>query len=242
MGNSKKSKKYSKTSYEAFSFDKLLSFKYVFEQIKRFWKFTWNDDSLASYISALIVSIILIKFVIFPVLGFTFNTDYPVVAIVSGSMEHKISNEIICSNRVQGVSSQKLDLNEYWDYCGDYYENNYDIQLDDFKDFKYNNGLNIGDVMVLYGKDTSEIEIGDVLVFVPQDERFYQQRGPVIHRVVNIYYEDGKRYFQTKGDHNGQSYLNFENKISEESVIGVGVFRVPYLGYPRLWLSQIIGF
>ena len=207
---------------------------------KKFWNYTWHDDSFGSYISALLVSIVLIKFIIFPTLGLVFNTDYPIVAIVSGSMEHKVTNGFICSNRIEGVNNQKLNLKDYWNYCGDYYENNFNLNYYDFEEFKYKNGLNIGDVMVLFGKNTQNIQIGEVLVFIPQDERFYQTKGPVIHRIVNIYEENGKRYFQTKGDHNGQSFVNFENKISEDKVIGVAVFRIPYLGYPKLWLSNIL--
>lgn len=207
---------------------------------KKFWHYTWHDDSFGSYISALLVSIILIKFLIFPGLGLIFKTDYPVVAIVSGSMEHKITNGVICSNRVNDIDNQKLNLEEFWNYCGDYYENNFNLSYLNFEGFKYKNGLNIGDVMILFGKNPDKIEIGEVLVFIPQDENFYRQKGPVIHRVVNIFEEDGKRYFQTKGDHNGQSFINFENKISEDNVIGVATVRIPYLGYPKLWLSTLL--
>ncbi len=86
------------------------------------------------------------------------------------------------------------------------------------------------------------------LVFIPQDKQadgssfFFTYYGPVIHRVVDKYEEDGTTYFQTKGDHNSMSQPNFEQKIPQEDVIGVATVRIPYVGYVKIWITQILGF
>ena len=141
---------------------------------KRFWRYLWYDDSIGSYILNFAVAFVLIKFIIFPALGFVLNNDYPVVAIVSGSMEHKIVDNRVCDRYIVDQESKNLEISEWWDYCGDYYVQNYNMSLDEFREFEYKNGLNIGDVMVLYGKDPSKIEVGEVLVFVPQDKVFFE--------------------------------------------------------------------
>ena len=94
--------------------------------------------------------------------------------------------------------------------------------------------------MILYGKDYEDIDIGEILVFKPNDKTFFEQKGPVIHRVMDAWQDDnGNYHFQTKGDHNPESFNNFERDIPQENVIGVGVFRVPYVGYAKIALVEI---
>ncbi len=208
--------------------------------LKKFWNYIWNDDSIGSYILNFVVAFIFIKFIFFPIIGFVLNNDYPIVAIVSGSMEHKIVNGQICNNTGLG-EKKSLDIDLWWNYCGDYYKENFNLSLSDFKNFKYDNGLNIGDVMILYGKNPKNIKVGEVLVFVPQDIRFFKLKGPVIHRVVKKWIDKkGGIHFQTKGDHNPRSFNNFENNITEKNIIGVGILRIPFIGYARLALNNIV--
>jgi signal peptidase I len=248
--------------------------KYLLKQLKKFWNFIWHDDSLLSYVLNFVFAFIFIKFLFFPGLSFVLDTDFPVVAIVSGSMEHKyVMNEFgqitMCGNF--DSTKQNADLDMFWEDCGDYYALNYNLSKLDFEKFEYRNGLNIGDVMVLRGKDPSKIEIGDILVFEPQDKLslseannlnlqegdsfFFNVYGPVIHRVVDRWQDDsGKWYFTTKGDHNAQviaehSRLNgqlrfddFEMKISEDDVIGTAAVRIPYVGYAKIVLSKLFGY
>lgn len=214
--------------------------KYL-DYLKKFWHFLWYDDSLLSYIVSFFVAFIIIKYIFFPFLGFTLNNDFPIVAIVSGSMEHKIVNHQICDKYVTDVDSKRLDYEEFWGFCGSYYVSNYNITKEQFQEFDYNKGLNIGDVMVLYGEDPEDIEIGEVLVFVPQDRAFFEQKGPVIHRVVDKWVdEEGKYHFKTKGDHNPKTFDNFENDIHEDNVIAVAVVRVPFIGYAKIALNSAL--
>ena len=81
--------------------------------------------------------------------------------------------------------------------------------------------------MVLGGIDTDDIEVGQVIVYRTN------RPDPIIHRVIHVYQEDGKRFFQTKGDHNVASNFD-EKKIAGEQVIGRALFRVPVLGWIKI--------
>jgi len=215
--------------------------KKIIKYLKDLREYILHGDDLGSYVLNFVVAFIFIKYIFFPSLGFALNNDFPVVAIVSGSMEHKIVNNEICGNPIVDQSSKNLDLNSWWNTCSKYYITNFNLSLNDFNNFDYNNGLNIGDVMILYGSKPQNINLGEVLVFIPQDRRFFEQKGPVIHRVVKKWVDvNGKYHFQTKGDHNGQSFNNFENDIIEDNVIGVAVVRVPYIGYAKLAMNNIM--
>lgn len=215
--------------------------KLIIKYLKQFWHYLWYDDSIGSYIVNFIVAFIFIKFIFFPAVGFALNNDYPIVAIVSGSMEHKIVDHRICSNYVLDTSKKSLDTDEWWKMCGNYYVSSFNITREKYDEFDYTNGLNIGDVMILYGSEPKDIEVGDILVFVPQSKAFFEQKGPVIHRVVKKWQdENGKYHFQTKGDHNAESFNNFENDITEENVIGVAVVKIPFIGYVKIALNNVL--
>lgn len=206
---------------------------------RKFWDYLWHSDSIGSYILNFLVAFLFIKFIFFPAIGFALSTDYPIVAIVSGSMEHKITNHDICDTRVVDVEDQRLSYDQWWEFCGDYYVDNFNITKEEFNEFPYDNGLNIGDVMILYGKDPDKIDVGDVLVFIPEDRNFFEQKGPVIHRVVEIREENSEKIFQTKGDHNPLSFPNFETEINEDEIIGVGVVKIPFVGYAKIMLNEL---
>ena len=203
--------------------------------LNKFCDYLWNDDSLGSYLLNFFVAFIFIKFIFFPVVGFALNNDFTVVAIVSGSMEHKIVNNQICDKFIIDQKKKSLDFDSWWNFCSNYYQEYLNLTKNDFLNYKYQNGLNIGDGMILYGKDPKKIQVGEVLVFIPQDKRFFQEKGPVIHRVVKKWTDENNQlYFKTKGDHNPQVFQNFEDKIPAENVIGVGVVRIPFIGYAKL--------
>ena len=238
----------------------------ILSKLKEFWHFIWHDDSLLSYVLNFALAFIFIKYIFFPGLGFALQTDYPIVAIVSGSMEHKVVNGKVCYENY--LEDRNLDFDSWYRYCGSYYEKNFGLNKSEFYDFEYRNGLNIGDVMVLRGKNPSKIEVGDILVFNPQDKVygdlaqslnmkdgssfFMNAYGPVIHRVVDKWQDDnGDWHFTTKGDHNAQtisnhkrlnnqvSFTDFESDIPQDDVIGVVAFRIPYLGYAKIVLNKI---
>ena len=66
------------------------------------------------------------------------------------------------------------------------------------------------------------------------------RQDPIIHRIVDTGLgPDNKYYFQTKGDHNADSG-SFELMIPEDIVLGKAVFRLPWLGYVKIWFVNLI--
>jgi len=209
-------------------------------KIKRLWKktwhFIWEDDSALSWIVNIILAFVIIKFLVYPGLGLLLNTSHPIVAVVSGSMEHKITEDmfgknVICGKNFPEIRSVSFD--EFWEYCGHWYLDNTDIRKQDFEKYNFKNGFNTGDIMVLKKKDPKEIKVGDVIVY--QGKR----ADPIIHRVVRVYNENGEVYFQTKGDHNPESNKE-EERITKEQIIGNSLFKVPFLGWVKIFFVRLI--
>lgn len=192
--------------------------KKIKKLLKKTWWFIWEDDSVWSWIVNIILAFVLIKFIVYPGLGFLLSTSYPIVAVVSSSMEHD------------------GNLNVWWGSQENWYSG-YDITKDQFHSFNFKNGFNKGDIMILYGKKAEDIKVGEVIVF--KSER----PDPIIHRVVKKWEVDGRFYLQTKGDHNPDSIKSSsldETNISEEQLLGKAVVRVPLLGYIKIWFVELI--
>ncbi|MFW5865707.1 MAG: signal peptidase I [Nanoarchaeota archaeon] len=209
--------------------------------LKRMWKFLWHEDSLASWVANIVLAFIIIKFIIYPLLSVMFGTSLPLVAVVSCSMEHQFTDcgepdspAVLCSSQGSGFVSDDI----YWKECGDFYEAR-NISQDRFEKFPFDDGFNKGDVIVLKGKDPSSIEVGDVLIFEAKAESSY----PIIHRVVGTHTINKSQVFETKGDHNPTQINNSrvnEYSISEDDVIGVGMVRIPYVGYLKIGFVKLI--
>ncbi len=186
--------------------------------LKKTWKFLWYSDSPASWIVSLVIAFVLVKFLIYPGLGLVLGgTSHPVVAVVSGSMEH------------EGIGSEI-----WWEENKGWYEKR-GITKDDYSGWIFKNGFNKGDIIILYGSKSKDINSGDVIVF--QSNSHY----PIIHRVVDKWKNNEEWYLKTKGDNNGDSYDSLgETEISEDRVIGKSIFKVPYLGWIKIFFVEIL--
>src|SRR3989344_4570197 len=184
---------------------------------KKAWYFIWEDDSWLSWVVNIILAFVLVKFIIYPGLGLMLGTKFPVVAVVSSSMEHN-----------------GMDFDSWWDIRKDEYEK-FNISREEFLEYKFKNGFNAGDLMVLVGAD--ELEKGDSLVFKGDAP------GPIIHRIVKVDEIDGKIYVQTMGDNpeTNRGSRPDEFGITEDRIAGKAVFRIPYLGWVKLGFLKIIG-
>lgn len=185
---------------------------------KKIWWFIWEDDSIWSWVVNIVLAFVLIKFIVYPGLGFLLSTTFPIVAVVSSSMEHD-----------QGFE-------EWWGTERAWYLN-YNITKDNFINFDFNDGFDKGDIMILYGTDAEDIEVGDVIVFRSM------RPDPIIHRVVRVWESNGQSYYQTKGDHNPDSIKSIkldETRINEQQLLGRAVVRVPLLGYIKIWFVELI--
>ncbi len=181
--------------------------------LKKLWNFIWHDDSIWSWIVNLILAFVIVKFIIYPGIGFLLGTNYPIVAVVSGSMEH----------------DQPFD--KWWEANKETYEK-YNITKEEFEGFRFRNGFDKGDIMILKGKEPKDIKIGEVVVYQTSSSSY-----PVIHRVVKI---EGGEMFTTKGDHNT---VADPKKVSKEQIskTGVAVFKIPYLGWIKIIFTALIG-
>jgi signal peptidase I len=193
---------------------------------KKFWHFFWVDESIWSWILNIIVAFVLIKFIVYPLLGLMLGTSYPIVAVVSESMEHGLHEKVICG---QHFDEFKYSFDNYWNACGNWYDS-VDISKNEFQQFPFKNGFEKGDVIILWRAEPTKISVGDVIVFQGNKPQ------PIIHRVVKLWPEDGNYYFQTKGDHNSASITGNlgETKISRERIYGKGIIRLPYLGWVKI--------
>ncbi len=93
--------------------------------------------------------------------------------------------------------------------------------------------IKIGDVLIIKKTNSDELSIfekGDVLA------HNYQGKT-IVHRIISIEKENEKYIFQTKGDNNNG---NDNYEITEEMVIGKAIFKIPYIGYPSVWLSYLL--
>ncbi|MFW5746426.1 MAG: signal peptidase I [Nanoarchaeota archaeon] len=203
----------------------------------KIWYFVWDDDSVLSWIVNVILAFVIIKFLLYPGLGLLLQTGHPVVAVVSSSMNHHVLDEGggygLCGQDFD--ESQRLSFMEYWDVCGAWYESR-NITSEDFDDFPFASGFSRGDIMVLYGTDPGDIQVGDVIVFRNR------RNVPIIHRVVEKGLQQGELRFVTKGDHNPQPIRSLELDeygVSAQQYIGRAVFRIPLLGYVKVWASQL---
>jgi len=181
----------------------------------KIWYFIWEDDSILSWIVNVILAFVLIKFLIYPGLGLLLGTQYPVVAVISSSMEHEGGND------------------QWWEEHHEWYDEN-GFQKSNFNDFDFTNGFNRGDIMVLKGFEANELEVGEVIVF-----QSTIRPDPIIHRIVEVEEVDGNYFYTTKGDNNVKSYT-FESAISEDNIYGRAVLKLPYLGYIKIWFVDLL--
>ncbi|MBI4450352.1 hypothetical protein HY642_00110 [Candidatus Woesearchaeota archaeon] len=189
--------------------------------LKRFWNFIWHEESFASWLANLVLAFVLIKFVVYPGLGFLLGTTHPIVAVVSGSMEHDNgfdewwAGQSCCDDNC----ARKAVQSEYYTPLG--------ITKEQFLEFPYKNGFNKGDLMVL--ASAKKAEVGDVLVFMANI-----RNDPIIHRIVKK-----DTAYNTKGDHNC-GIGPFEKDIQPDKVIGKAVLRIPLLGWIKIGFVELL--
>ncbi|MBW3010710.1 signal peptidase I [Candidatus Woesearchaeota archaeon] len=204
---------------------------------KKIWYFIWEDNSIWSWIVNVILAFLIIKFLVYPALGLGLGTSYPIVAVISSSMDHALANGEMCGKYPVNYQS---DLEDFWRVCGDWYEER-DITFEQFKEFPLKNGFKKGDLIVLKGRDPKDINIGDIIVFQASDPRVKPE--PIIHRIVKKTAIDSEYIFQTKGDHNKDQIDDFivkETYVSQDRLLGKGWFKIPYLGYVKILFVDFI--
>ena len=101
--------------------------------------------------------------------------------------------------------------------------------------------INKGDLLFLRGMDAEHIKEqdsdheGDIIVYDARGLWEGAPEDPIVHRVVDKYYEDGRWYFITKGDANAKVD---KEPVSASRVLGVVCGRVPYVGWVKIIMSD----
>jgi signal peptidase I len=100
--------------------------------------------------------------------------------------------------------------------------------------------LNKGDLVIVKGVDTLQIDKGDVIVFYNPF-----QGVEVVHRVVDIKEKNGKLLFYTKGDNDTTNRLSDQiagiaPPINDHFIRGRVVLTIPKLGWFRVIISSVV--
>ncbi|MAG10903.1 signal peptidase I [Candidatus Pacearchaeota archaeon] len=179
----------------------------------KFWYLLWEDNSWKGWVFSIVFLFLFIKLIFFPGLSLVTGTSLPLAIVESCSMYHD--------------GNLFSDYDSWWDKHDKKYET-FDLEKEIFETFIFNNGFNKGDILFIVGINPRKLEVGDVIIFNGE------QKNPIIHRVVGIEEQDGKRIFSTIGD-NSNHQLITEKEISGDRLIGRAVFKVaPYVGWGKL--------
>ena len=213
-------------------------------KLKKTWKWIWNSDSILSWIVALIIIFIFVKYIFFPSLSLIMGTSLPLAGVESSSMDHQIVNNdfgiLGLCGQIYLEKANYINFDEYWNICGSWYEAN-EISKTKFSKFSVKNGFRKGDIVIVWGR--FQPKIGDVIIFQPNKGSLAPR--PIVHRIVKI--DDG--ILQTKGDHNEDQltsknnvYKTDETNIKDNQLIGKVIFKIPYLGWFKIWITDLFTF
>lgn len=165
-------------------------------------------------------------------LGYALNTETPVVAVESCSMEHSTINnwwyqcgplrpDEVCGTSAAGYDVTNFD--DYWKLCGGWYESR-NMTKQEFESFPFGNGLDVGDMILVM--NTEDVRTGDIIVFNQP-----LRQVPIIHRVYSV---NGSAVL-TKGDNNLSPDPSATGKI-----YGKAVFRIPLLGWVKILFDELV--
>lgn len=189
---------------------------------KKFWFLLWEDKSVKGWIFSLIFIFLFIRFIFFPGLSLVTGTELPLAIVESCSMYH--SGNVFSSFN-----------NWFKGHEGKY--STFEITKEIFQKFSLRRGFDKGDILFIVGADPAKLKIGDIILF-----KSGAKNTPIIHRIIKIEEENGKKFFTTIGDNNAQILTPNNNlagvderRISEDQLVGKAVFRiVPWLGWVKL--------
>jgi len=86
----------------------------------------------------------------------------------------------------------------------------------------------VGDIAIIISVPTKSIQVGDIVQYATPNEN-------IVHRVINIYYQGGVLWFETKGDANN---VPDPTPVSEQQIMGKAVLTIPKLGWVSIALKD----
>ena len=90
--------------------------------------------------------------------------------------------------------------------------------------------INKGDMIIYEQYDDQKISEGQVIVFS-------EDQSKIIHRVIKIENIKGEKRYYTQGDANPDPDFGYR---TEADIVGLTDVKIPYVGFPTLWLREII--
>ena len=107
------------------------------------------------------------------------------------------------------------------------------------------NQFRYGALVIATDSMTGELNKGDIVIFEQRKGQMYEEGQVIIfkssetlivHRIVKIENINGALRYYTKGDFNEDVDPGF---ITESDVVGSARAKLPYFGYPTVWLREI---
>jgi signal peptidase len=107
------------------------------------------------------------------------------------------------------------------------------------------NQFYIGAYVIATDSMTGELNRGDVAIYERYEDQLiiegqvivFEQSGSVIvHRVVDIEIINGITRYYTKGDANEDRDAGY---IFDSDIIGLVTYKLPFFGYPTLWVRSL---
>jgi len=100
--------------------------------------------------------------------------------------------------------------------------------------------LKVGDLVIIKGVFPQEIKEGSIIVFyVPG--HYGEDEYRIVHRVIKVVNLGEELGFEPKGDNNPISDYYRWGYIPSSYVVGVVIYKIPYVGYAALGIKKPIG-
>ena len=96
--------------------------------------------------------------------------------------------------------------------------------------------INVQDAIIIGRTDPNDLKQGDIISYLATDS--YYSGKVITHRIIGIEDVNGELFFRTKGDNNNVADGVL---VNEDNVYGKVLFRIPFLGYVRQFLSTYFG-
>jgi hypothetical protein len=198
-----------------------------YKEIKKRWD-KYTEGWFGTVVYLFLGFVIAYSFNLF--LGFVLNTETPVVAVFSCSMEHNTYNNWFCNLRQDDVCGKDIDgydttnFDDYWRLCGSWYESQ-NISKEDFESFIFNDGLGVGDMIIVL--NTKKFDVGDIAIFDTELRKY-----PIIHRIYSVSGDT----LMTKGDNNSSP-----DSFSKSKIHGKAILKIPLLGWVKILFTKVTG-
>lgn len=145
-------------------------------------------------------------------MAYALQTDFPVVAVVSCSMEHFKNPEQKFYKYLEEKNLTKAQI----------------------ENLPFSDGIRMGDIVIVKGTPINKIEIGDVVVYK------FQGNEPIIHRVVEKS-NDGLITKGDNNNNIDQSSSGIAPPIKADNLKGKALMHIPILGYVKIIYLQLRG-